>query len=138
MSINIERPQDPGRPGRGSDARTQDRFESTVRLTGRLTREPDLYALADGTYVCQMLLAVEQMGRDGTPGFINVMVAGRTAGACADSLRQGWLVTVAGRLQYGEWRDAAGHERSGHSINAVLVEPKGFSSGHGAAVGSGA
>ena len=72
---------------------------NAIHLTGRLTRDPDLRALPDGSNVCKMRLAVDRMGRSNSTGYIDVTSFGRPAEAAATVLAQGWLVAVSGRLQ---------------------------------------
>lgn len=85
---------------------------NTVSLTGRLTRDPELRELPDGTPVCQMRIAVDQMGRGDAAGYINVTSFGASGKACADHLAQGWLVAVDGRLDYHEWTTDGDAKRS--------------------------
>ncbi len=85
---------------------------NTVSLTGRLTRDPELRHLPDGTPVCQMRIAVDQMGRGDQAGYINVTSFGPSGEACAKVLSQGWLVGVAGRLDYHEWTSDDDAKRS--------------------------
>lgn len=85
---------------------------NTVSLTGRLTRDPELRELPDGTPVCSMRIAVDQMGRGDAAGYINVTSFGASGEACAKVLAQGWLVAVAGRLDYHQWTGADDKPRS--------------------------
>ena len=89
---------------------------NTVQLIGRLTRDPELHATADAGPVCGLRLAVDRMGRGGEVGYINVTVWGKSAQACAEHLSRGWLVGVAGRIEYREWSAQDGSKRSGHTI----------------------
>lgn len=102
---------------------------NTVELTGLLIQEPELHSLSDGTSVCHLRLAVMRMGREDRTGIIDVHTFGKTARGCASSLSKGWVVAVAGRLEYGEWEDAAGGTRSGHSVSGHLVRPVRLRSG---------
>lgn len=85
---------------------------NTVSLTGRLTRDPELRELPDGTPVCQMRIAVDQMGRGSDAGFINVTSFGASGKACAEHLTQGWLVAVDGRLDFHQWTGSDDKPRS--------------------------
>ena len=99
---------------------------NTVRLIGRLTRDPELRPTTDGP-VCALRIAVDRMGRGASVGYIDVSVWGKPGEACAEHLRQGWLVGVSGRLEYREWQTEDGSKRSAHSIvGAVdfLAAPK--------------
>ena len=101
---------------------------NAIHLTGRLTRDPDLRALPDGSSVCKMRLAVDRMGRSNATGYIDVASFGKPAEAAAKVLTQGWLVAVSGRLEYAEWETADGAKRSGHQVIGhveFLAAPKG-------------
>ena len=89
---------------------------NSVQLIGRLTRDPELRATGDGGPVCSLRLAVDRMGRGAEVGFIDVAVWGKPAQACAEHLSRGWLVAVAGRLEYREWTAQDGTNRHGHAI----------------------
>ena len=89
---------------------------NSVQLIGRLTRDPELRATGDGGPVCSLRLAVDRMGRGAEVGFIDVAVWGKPAQACAEHLSRGWLVAVAGRLEYREWTAQDGSRRSGHAV----------------------
>ena len=89
---------------------------NNVSITGRLTRDPELRALADNKSICKLRLAVERMGRNNDTGYIDVTCFGKPAEAAAKVLKQGWLVAVEGRLQYGEWQTKDGAKRSGHAV----------------------
>ncbi|HUA11374.1 MAG TPA: single-stranded DNA-binding protein [Solirubrobacteraceae bacterium] len=84
-----------------------------VVLVGRLTRDPELRALPDGTSVCALRLACNELRRDRDgglaerPNYFDVHAYGASAEACARYLRTGAQVGVDGRLQWREW-DARG------------------------------
>jgi len=78
--------------------------------TGRLVRDPELLALADGTPMCKLRIAVEGMAR-GEVGFINVTTFGPGGGAAGKMLTTGWLVGIDGRLQYSNWETDDGEKR---------------------------
>jgi single-strand DNA-binding protein len=76
--------------------------------TGRLTKDPELRALPNGTSVCELRVAVDGMGRGQEVGYINVSVFGNGGEAAARHLSKGWLVAVDGRLEFGEWEGKDG------------------------------
>ena len=78
---------------------------NSYQATGRLTRDPELRYLPDGTPVCQIRIAVDGMGRGGRDetGYINATQFGDPGLAAAKVLSTGWLVAVDGRLEYHEW-----------------------------------
>jgi len=85
--------------------------------TGRLTRDPELRSLPDGTPVCQIRIAVKGMGRGGRsePGYIDVTEFGKPGEASAKVLTQGWLVAVDGRMEYREW-EQDGNKRHDYAV----------------------
>jgi len=83
--------------------------------TGRLTKDPEVRNVSGDMKVCQLRLAVDQMGRGREVGFINVSVFGKAGEACAEYLAKGWLVAVDGRLEYGEW-DSEGTKRHDYTV----------------------
>jgi single-strand DNA-binding protein len=83
--------------------------------TGRLTKDPELRALPNGTSVCELRIAVDGMGRGREVGYINVSVFGNGGDAAAKHLAKGWLVAVDGRLEFGEW-DTEDGKRHDYSV----------------------
>jgi single-strand DNA-binding protein len=89
---------------------------NSVNLIGRLAREPQLRELSQGTYVCDLRLAVDGMGRGRDAGYITIAVFGRPGEAAARVLAKGWLVAAHGELAHREWTGEDGARRSAHSI----------------------
>lgn len=95
---------------------------NSVKMTGRLTREPQLKHIKKQRAVCEMRLAVDN-GRYPTT-FIDLSVFDAPAYGCAEHLSKGCPVKVEGELRFRE-RTAAGVRRfEPHSI-VGLVEPLG-------------
>lgn len=95
---------------------------NSVKMTGRLTREPQLKHIKKKRAVCEMRLAVDN-GRYPTT-FIDLSVFDAPAYGCAEHLSKGCPVKVEGELRFRE-RTAAGVRRfEPHSI-VGLVEPLG-------------
>jgi single-strand DNA-binding protein len=86
-----------------------------VICTGRLTKDPELRSVSDEMKVCQLRLAVDQMGRGREVGYVNVSVFGKAGEACAEYLAKGWLVAIDGRLEYGEW-ESDGAKRHDYTV----------------------
>ncbi len=90
-----------------------------VKLTGRLTREPELTERGE-TKVCDMRLAVNGAGKT-PPLFIDLVAFGELAETSA-GLGKGSEVEVSGALRYSEWEAKAGpkskttQKRSKHSV----------------------
>jgi single-strand DNA-binding protein len=98
-----------------------------VALVGRLTRDPELRYTAAGDPVCAMRLAVTSRARSGEgwedrPNFLDVSAFGRSAEACAEHLRKGRRVAIAGRLAWREWQADDGSRREAVQIVAQAVQ----------------
>ena len=97
-----------------------------VVLIGRLTRDPELRYLQNGTPVARFALAVDkglsrvkkqemEARNQPTADFINIVVWGKTAENCANYLAKGRLVAVQGRIQSGSY------EKDGRRIYTTEV-----------------
>jgi single-strand DNA-binding protein len=99
-----------------------------VCLLGRLTRNPDARYSPSGTPVTTLGLAVNNRIKrsDGSwqddPCFVDIVVFGPQAEACAKYLNKGDPVLLEGRLQYRTWQDQQGQKRSKHEVIAVRVQ----------------
>lgn len=93
---------------------------NSVNLVGRLTRDPELrYIPNSGTAVSGFTLAVDknlskekkaemESKNSPTADFLRIVVWGKQAENCANFLKKGRLVSVAGRLQSGSYEDKDG------------------------------
>ena len=74
-----------------------------VILIGRLTRDPDMRYLPNGTAVTSFTLAVDRPFTNGNgereADFINIVTWRQLAEVCANYLRKGRLCAVEGRIQ---------------------------------------
>jgi single-strand DNA-binding protein len=85
---------------------------NSINLTGRLTADPTLRSLQNGTAACKIRLAVRGLARgDAEVGYIDVTSYGPAGEAAANVLEKGWLVAVTGRLQYHDWETQDGTKR---------------------------
>src|SRR5262245_48500797 len=97
-------------------------------LLGRLTRNPDARYSPSGTPVTTLRLAMNNRIKrsDGSwqddPCFVDVVVFGPQAEACAKYLNTGDPVLLEGRLQYRTWQDPPGQKRSKHEALAFRVQ----------------
>ena len=89
--------------------------------TGRLTKDPELRELPNGTSVCELRIANDRMGRKDESGFISVDVYGKGAENSAKYLAQGSRVAIDARLEYHEW-DGADGKRHDYRLVANTVE----------------
>jgi single-strand DNA-binding protein len=97
---------------------------NTVCLLGHLTRTPEVRYSSNGTPVAALGLAVNSRIKrsddswQDDPCFVDVVVFGSQAEACATDLHKGDPVLLEGRLQYRTWEDQQGHKRSKHEVLA--------------------
>ena len=93
-----------------------------VFMIGRLTKDPELRYLPNGTPKAELRLATsrEWTGRDGEKQkqvcYVDVVVWSRQAEIAKQYLRKGRQVFVEGRLEYQEWESKDGQRRSKHVI----------------------
>ncbi len=85
---------------------------NNYKATGRLSRDPELRALPNGTAVCNLTVAVKGLARDAEVGYIDVTSFGASGEAAARVLTKGWLVAVDGRLEYHDWETQDGEQAS--------------------------
>lgn len=95
-----------------------------VLLAGRLTRDPEMRALASGKHVTQFSLATTEYAGNGKerPEYHNVVVWDRLAEVCGRYLGKGQQVAIEGRLQTRTWDDDRGLRHWKTEIVATSVE----------------
>ena len=89
-----------------------------VILVGRLANDPDVKAVASGTYVTKFRLVTNSYAGKDEDGarkehaeFHSLVLFGRLAEVAGEFLRKGKLIYVDGRLQTGSWEDPDGKKR---------------------------
>jgi single-strand DNA-binding protein len=104
-------------------------YMNNYKATGRLTKDPELRALPDGTPVCNLTVAVKGLARgDAEVGYIDVTSFGASGEATARVVSKGWLVAIDGRLEYHDWETQQGEKRRGWELIGnveFLAAPKG-------------
>ncbi len=95
-----------------------------VLLTGRLTRDPELRALASGASVAQFSVATNEFRGNGKERaeYHSVVVWDRLAEVCGQYLGKGQQVAIEGRLQTRQWDDDQGKRHWKTEIVASSVE----------------
>jgi single-strand DNA-binding protein len=95
-----------------------------VLLAGRLTRDPEMRALASGKHVTQFSVATTEYAGNGKerPEFHNVVTWDRLAEVCGRYLGKGQQVAIEGRLQTRTWDDDKGLRHWKTEIVASTVE----------------
>lgn len=108
-------------------------------VVGRMTRDPELRALPNGTPVCSLSLATNltYKTREGekkeNTEFHNIVVFGSQADSSSKFLKKGQMVMVEGRIQTRSWeKEGAKHYKTeiiaervqfGPRLNGMTVEP---------------
>ncbi len=95
-----------------------------VLLAGRLTRDPEMRALASGKHVTQFSVATTEYAGNGKerPEFHNIVTWDRLAEVCGRYLGKGQQVAVEGRIQTRTWDDEKGLRHWKTEIVATTVE----------------
>lgn len=97
-----------------------------VILMGRLTKDPDVRYTQTGKVVCQFTLAVDRpfTNQEGQreADFITVVVWGKIAELCGNSLAKGHRALIDGRLQIRNYDAKDGTKRWVTEIIAHSVE----------------
>ncbi len=99
-----------------------------VVLTGRLTKDPELKALPNGTPVLSMRVAFSTRKPDAqgqwtdVSNFIDVSLFGNRADSLARILEKGRLIGVDGKLRWREWEAQDGSKRQAIDITADTIE----------------
>jgi single-strand DNA-binding protein len=95
-----------------------------VLLAGRLTRDPEMRALASGKHVTQFSVATTEYAGNGKERgeFHNIVTWDRLAEVCGRYLGKGQQVAIEGRLQTRTWDDDKGLRHWKTEIVASSVE----------------
>ena len=95
-----------------------------VLLTGRLTRDPELRALASGSNVTTFAVATNEYRGNGKERaeYHNIVVWDRLAQVCGQYLGKGQQVAIEGRLQTRQWEDDHGVRHWKTEVVATSVE----------------
>jgi single-strand DNA-binding protein len=95
-----------------------------VLLAGRLTRDPEMRALASGKHVTQFSVATTEYAGNGKerPEFHNIVTWDRLAEVCGRYLGKGQQVAIEGRIQTRTWDDEKSLRHWKTEIVATTVE----------------
>ncbi len=95
-----------------------------VLLTGRLTRDPEMRALASGKHVTQFSVATNEYAGNGKerPEFHSIVTWDRLAEICGRYLGKGQQVSIEGRIQTRTWDDERGARHWKTEVVASNVE----------------
>ena len=94
-----------------------------ITMVGNVGREPELRRLPDGATVCNFNVAVNETARDrkSSATWFRISVWGERAAICADNLKKGSAVYVAGRLKSKQWEDKQGERHTSLEVKATDV-----------------
>jgi single-strand DNA-binding protein len=115
-----------------------------VILAGRLTRDPEMRYMPNGTAVAKLSMAIGHKYKDGQGQvreevtFVDVEVFGRQVETSSQYLAKGHGLLVEGGLRLDQWEDkASGQKRSKLKVNGHRIQfmgaPKGERQGASAA-----
>ena len=95
-----------------------------VLLAGRLTRDPEMRALASGKHVTQFSVATTEYAGNGKerPEYHNIVTWDRLAEICGRYLGKGQQVAIEGRIQTRTWDDEKGLRHWKTEVVAQSVE----------------
>ncbi len=95
-----------------------------VLLTGRLTRDPEMRALASGKSVTQFSVATNEYAGHGKERaeYHNIVTWDKLAEICARYLGKGQQVAIEGRIQTRSWDDERGARHWKTEVVASSVE----------------
>ena len=93
----------------------------TATAVGRLTDQPALRFLDDGTPVANFSLATDNRNRDETT-FIGVAVWGKAGEAVAEHLVKGQRIAATERIESRSWTDDEGTRRQVWTLTADATE----------------
>ena len=94
-----------------------------ITMVGNVGKDPEFRRLSDGAAVCNFNVAVNEMTRDKREAatWFRVTVWGKQAIVCAESLKKGSAVYVAGRLKPRQWEDKSGERHVSLEVKASDV-----------------
>lgn len=99
---------------------------NSVKLLGRLGRDPETRSANSGTAICTLSLATSEREKRGDQWqehteWHRVVAFGRTAELCGKYLSKGSQLCVEGKLRTRKWTDQSGQERFSTEIVADAV-----------------
>lgn len=104
--------------------------QNQVFLTGRLTRDPEIFFTGQGTAKCWFSVAAGQNYKDKVTGewkeqvsFVPIVVWRQAAERCKEKLRKGSPVQIEGRLRSRDYEDKkTGQKRTVLEVEARRVQ----------------
>lgn len=101
-----------------------------LTIQGNLTADPELRFSANGKALCKMRVASSESRKndrgaweDGPTCFLDLTTFDAIAEECAERLRKGSPVLVAGRMQQREWATDDGQKRTAYEVLVESIGP---------------
>ena len=101
-----------------TNLKEEDTMFNRVVLIGRLTRDPEMQYIKDGTALTRFTLAVNRKFKKDEADFVDIVVWRGLAENCANYLSKGRLVADEGRLQIRSYEDKEGTKRKAVDVVA--------------------
>ena len=107
-----------------------------VKISGNLTRDPEVRTTAGGTAVMKFGIAVNDRKKDSDgnwtdyANFVECTLFGARATALQNILHKGMKVCIDGKLQYSSWEDKETHKNRS-KIEVIVNELDFMSAKHG-------
>ena len=102
---------------------------NSILLSGRLTRDPEVFFTQAGIAKCSFSIAVNRRVKDSKTGewkddvfFMPIVVWREQAERCKDKLKKGSPVYIEGRLRGREYEDKTGQKKSVLEVEASRVQ----------------
>ena len=99
---------------------------NSISLVGRMVRDPEYRALADGTGVCNFTIAVDDNFKDKNgeypTDFIDCTAWKQKAEYVAKYAQKGTQLSVNGRLKSRKWEDKEGNKRTNWFVKCENVD----------------
>jgi len=102
---------------------------NSILLSGRLTRDPEVFFTQSGIAKCSFSIAVNRRVKDSKTGewkddvfFMPIVVWREQAERAKEKLKKGSPVFVEGRLRGREYEDKTGQKKSVLEVEAIRVQ----------------
>jgi len=95
---------------------------NSVKLSGRLTVDPELKQTTNGTAVCSFALAVDRRSKNDEADFPTVVLWKSTAEFASRYLQKGRKIIVEGELRTRNYDDKDGKKRKVTEVYADRIE----------------
>lgn len=93
-----------------------------VKLSGRLTANPELKQTPQGVAVCSFVLAVDRQSKDDAADFPTIVAWRQTAEFVYRYLTKGRKIIVEGRLKTRTYEDSDGKKHKVTEVEADRIE----------------